>query len=329
MRRIFTVFLLFFVLPFGATAQTELDETRAFLGWSMEVNQVTQRALGLLDSVFDADIVGVRVRDGEIDVEAGEAELATWRNLIDAELLAIEAEVARLSSGPAAVPERLAPAVGAMVSSLHDTVAAVNELVDQAEAAARRDFAGEPENDDAIYAARYAALQEYYAGQARYLRLTAELAEAEHPQYGLSLATATNLDSIVIALELGRQAFGDEPSAFAVSDPAVTFADNAASVEAHLDESERQYRTMRAQVMLMSTGSSEEERIRTILLDMLETYVESYAAERRGLGLHRSLIGDIEARGSDAVFDWVEHLIGYEEERDGVQQRRMAIASQL
>jgi len=327
--RAFLCVVLLMVGMGPATAQGPLAETRDYLAWAAEAGQASREVLALIDTVFEADELGVMVRDGVITLEEGEADLAAWRARQGAELQRLALEVARLRDGPSSVPAGREKTVDTVWRSLQQSMIAVEQFIDQAEAAARRDFSGKPANDNLVFAARYGALQEYYTGQLAALEANLDFVEPSHPQHGLSRAMIANLNSTILALEMGRDTFGAAPSSHAVDNPGAVLEDNQQIVEQALVAAEQRYQAMRGQYEAMRSAGGETARLGQVVLAMLATYPVSFEVERQGAAAFVTLSAQLAEAGADGMFAFANTLIAYEEAREAATMERVHLASEL
>jgi hypothetical protein len=329
LMRILLILLVLLGAPGAVVAQSEMDDVRPFIEWTVRVSAFDRDIVGLLNAGGPADDIGLAVRNGEMDPEYALVQMDEWRRQIDAELARLTALKAELAQGPQRYPADKAASVAAMIENLSGTFEAIGDFLDLTEDATRRDIAGEPVDDNLLSAARFGVLQQYYVSLIRTNQIAIDTGDPAHPQTHLLIAMNENMASTIVVFEMARQELGGARSSHHVRNVRRFFAARTRAIDDALEQSHINFQIMRARMAVARPVSEVEQNMQRILLETLDTYPASIEVERSGAALLATARNRLDGADMIAMGVFFDEIGSYESDREALQARRTELVGQL
>lgn len=315
----------------AASGQAELEDTRVFGAWSLEVSQHTQQVVAFLDMVNEGLAIASRVEAGDFDHAEADAQLRDWSGRVEQQLADYAARAEALALGPAATPPSLAGAAESMAAMPLRSSHTAQNYYAIVETYVRDVMEGRNPDPTLATVAQFSVFQAFYEGLSQTNRQAAGTVAANHPQHHLLQAMAANTDAAILVFELARQSLGAEPSRYAPDDIRAELQRlNQASAGA-LGEATMAHRMLSSQINALTPAQMGlSPQAREALIAMMATYPDSIQAESDGAALMLEGPEKADPAGRPAVWQtYLEQLGAYEERRDALQVERQRLASQL
>ncbi len=315
----------------AATAQPELEDTRAFGAWSLAVSQHTQDIIALMEVVNEGLEIAAQSQSGALSEAAARAQAQAWRGRAQQRLDAYADRAEILGRGPSAIPALLAEAADGMAAAPMRSARTARDYFSIVDIYVRDALDGRNPDPNRTTVAQFNVIQIFYQGVSQTNRQAMESVPVNNPQHHLLQAITANTDALILIFEMVRQSYGAAPSQFAVDDIRGDIQRLSLSARGALGTATLTHRTLVSQINTLSAEQlGVTPHVRDVLLAMMATYPESIAVESEGAALMLEGPDNADAAQDPDAWDaFLARVVDYEMRRDTLLQERQRLASEM